>query len=298
MFNPASVLAAGFCDHLAETFLQTFPDQKTHLAGFLNQTAREILDHLHSSDAPYHNSEHTMMVALVGQQILLGQHKTRAVQPEDWLHYILALLVHDIGFVRGICDGDTPNEVVINNAGERVCPPRGATDGCLAPYHVDRGKMYARRRFAGSDLVDAERIARAIEYTRFPVPDDTAYACNESEPALVRAADLIGQIADPAYLRKISGLYHEFRETGDAQKFGYSSPMDLVEQFPDFFHQQVEPLIGPAVAHLEKTQDGKALVVQLYSRVSQIARGENTTGPFSGLPETSDRGPEGEGACI
>ncbi len=286
MFNPATVLAAGFCDHLTETYLQVFPDQKTRYAEFLNHTAREILEHLSNCDAPYHNSEHTMMVTLVGQQILLGQHKTSTVHPEDWLHYILALLIHDIGFTRGVCDGDTPNEVVINDAGERVCPPRGATDAYLGPYHVDRGKIYARDRFAGCDFIDAERIAQAIEYTRFPVPDDPAYTCLESEPALVRAADLIGQIADPYYLRKLSGLYHEFVEIGFALKLGISSPMDLLEQVPGFFHQYVEPLISPALAHLGQTPDGKELVVQLYSRVSQASRRENTLGPFTGPADT------------
>ncbi len=282
MFNPAAVLAAGFCDHLAAVYLQVFPDQKTQYADFISQTAREILDHLGKTDAAYHNAEHTMMVTLVGQQILLGRHKAGPMQPKDWLHYILALLIHDIGFTRGVCEGDAPGEVVINTAGERVCPPRGATDAWLAPYHVDRGKIYARQRFADSDLIDAERIARAIEHTRFPVPDGTAHACCESEPALVRAADLIGQMADPHYLRKISGLYHEFQETGFAQTIGYTSPMDLVEQFPSFFHQQVEPLIGPALEHLRQTSDGKEIVAQLYNQVSQVSRGENTLGPFAG----------------
>ena len=282
MFNPAAVLAAAFGDHLAETYMQSFPDQKTQYADFLNHTARETLEHIGASDAPYHNSEHTMMVTLVGQQIIQGKHKTNKVSPEDWLHYIVALLLHDIGFTRGVCDRDTSNEVVINDAGERVCPPRGATDGYLAPYHVDRAKIYVRRRFAGSDFIDPERIAQAIEYTRFPVPDDPAYACIETEPALVRAADLIGQIADPRYLSKISGLYHEFLETGFARELGFNSPMDLVEQFPSFFHQQVEPLIGPALEHLKQTPDGKKLITQLYTRVSEVSHRENTLGPFPG----------------
>jgi len=286
MFNPAQVLAAAFGDHLSETYLQAFPEQKAQYADFLNHVARETLEHIGASDAPYHNSEHTMIVTLVGQQIIHGKHKTSRMHPEDWLHYILALLLHDIGFTRGVCDGDTSNEVVINDAGDLVCPPRGATDAYLAPYHVDRGRIYARQRFAGSDFIDPERIAQAIEYTRFPVPDDPAYADCESEPALVRAADLIGQIADPHYLRKISDLYQEFLETGIAQKLGYRSPRDLVEQFPSFFHQQVEPLIGPALEHLRQTPDGKELILQLFNRVSQVSRGENTLGPFSGPADT------------
>lgn len=282
MFNPAAVLAAAFGDHLAETYLQAFPDQNTHFADVLNNTARETLQQIGKSDAAYHNAEHTMMVTLVGQQIIRGKHKAGMVHPEDWLHYIVALLLHDIGFTRGVCEGDAANTVVIDDAGETVCPPRGATDAFLAPYHVDRAKIHVFQRFADSDLIDAGRVAQAIEYTRFPAPDDPAYACLESEPALTRAADLIGQIADPHYLRKISALYHEFLETGFAEMLGYGSPMDLVEQFPNFFHQQVEPLIGPALEHLKQTSDGTELIEQLYNRVSEASRSENALGPFAG----------------
>ncbi|MGA9434463.1 MAG: hypothetical protein WBV62_09530, partial [Roseobacter sp.] len=207
MFNPTAVIAAEFGDHLAETYLQYFSGRKPEYAAFISGSARMLLERLGNSDALYHNAEHTMMVTLVGQQIIRGQLVTRAVQPEDWLHFIVALLVHDIGYSRDVCAGDTDSEVVVNRAGDKTCPPRGASDAFLAPYHVDRGKIYARQRFAASSLIDEERIAAAIEYTRFPVPDEPAYSDTTSEAALVRAADLIGQIADPFYHRKIGGLY-------------------------------------------------------------------------------------------
>ncbi|MEM7076617.1 MAG: metal-dependent phosphohydrolase [Pseudomonadota bacterium] len=282
MFNPAAVLSAAFGDHLAETYLKAFPEQKPHYAQTLIDVGRDALVLISTSDAPYHNAEHTMMVTLVGQQIILGQQKTGVLHPEDWLHYIVALLLHDIGFARGACEGDTPNEVVINDAAERVCPPRGASDAVLGPYHVDRGRIYARQRFAGSDIIDAARIARAIDYTRFPVPDDPAYANTESEPALVRAADLIGQIADPFYLCKLNALYSEFVETGFADKLGCRSAMDLVEQFPGFFHEQVEPLIGPALDHLRQTPEGKEVIARLQRRLSDTSFSKNPFGPFPG----------------
>lgn len=282
MFNPAAVLSAAFGDHLAETYLRAFPDQSARYADILNQVAREAMERIGRSDAPYHNSEHTMIVTLVGQQIIQGKQETSAVCPEDWLHYVVALLLHDIGFTRGVCEGDTINEMVINDAGERVCPPRGATDASLGPYHVDRGKMFARSRFADHDVIDSERIAQAIEYTRFPVPDDPVYTCLDSEPALVRAADLIGQIADPGYFSKMSALYCEFLETGFAEVLGCHSSRDLVALFPSFFHEQVEPLIGPALEHLGHTPDGKEVIAQLYSRVSDASDHENNVGPFTG----------------
>ena len=88
MFNPTAVVTDSFCDHLAETFLQAYPEQNAHLADVLNQIARETLGHINTSDALYHNAEHTMLVTLVGQQIILGQLSTRAGPPEDWVHYV------------------------------------------------------------------------------------------------------------------------------------------------------------------------------------------------------------------
>jgi hypothetical protein len=51
-------------------------------------------------------------------------------------------------------------------------------------------------------VLDGDRIARAIELTRFRVPDDDDHAETDSELGLVRAADLIGQLADPRYPQK------------------------------------------------------------------------------------------------
>jgi hypothetical protein len=57
-------------------------------------------------------------------------------------------------------------------------------------------------------ILDAVRIARAIEHTRFPPSFDPVENDNE-EGLLLRAADLIGQLGDPHYLRKANALYYE-----------------------------------------------------------------------------------------
>jgi len=213
-----------------------------------------------------------MMVTLVGQQILRGRLVSDSVPPEDWLHYTLALLVHDIGYVRGICAGDTDDAVVIDLDGTTKPWPRGASDAFLAPHHVERGMIYARTRFASSVFVDEERIAAAIDFTRFPIPGEARYGDTGGEFALVRAADLIGQMGDPFYHRKINGLFHEFSEIGMAQKLGYDSPADLIDKYPDFFWSQVQPYIGPAIGHLEQTIEGKQWIAQLYNNIFQATR--------------------------
>ena len=282
MFNPNSVVASAFADDLSNLYLQHFSHRNEDYAAYIGGAARLVLERIGNSDALYHNTEHTIMVTAVGQQILRGRLVTDALQPEDWLHYTLALLVHDIGYCRGVCRGDKPDELVINSDGDTFVPPRGASDAILTPYHVDRGIVYIRERFGRSAAIDEERIVRAVEFTRFPVPQDPKFADTESEPALVRAADLIGQMADPFYHRKINGLYHEFSETGTARQLGYDSPIDLVEHYPAFFWSQVQPLIGPALRYLEATMEGKQWVAQLYNHIFQVERRTSTLGPFAG----------------
>jgi len=285
MFNPNAVISNAFGEYLSNLYLSYFSHRNEEYAAYIGGAARLILERIGNSDAPYHDTEHTIMVTLVGQQILRGRLLSHAIRPDDWLHYTLALLVHDIGYCRDVCRGDKDGEVVISSEGDTIVPPKGSSDAILAPYHIERAKIYARERFAESQMVDENRIIRAIEFTRFPVPQDPKFADTESEPALVRAADLIGQMGDPFYHRKISGLFHEFTEVGIARQLGYDSPIDLVEQYPKFFWSQVRPYIGPALRYLEVTVEGKQWVAQLYNHIFQVETRSRNLGPFPGPSE-------------
>jgi len=191
----------------------------------------------------------------------------------------LAALNHDIGYVRGICAGDTPEHFVIDAAGNTVTPPRGASDAFLMPYHVERSKIMVRERFAPVSFIDEERIAAAIELTRFPVPDDEDHAATDTEAGLVRAGDLIGQLGDPLYLRKLNALYHEFVENGTQERLGYTSPADMVDRYPQFFWSKVERYIGDALRYLEMTMEGKQWVATLYSHIFAIEHNRRRMGP-------------------
>jgi len=134
---------------------------------------------------------------------------------------------------------------------------RVASDAVLAPFHVDRGKIYARQRFAQSKFVDEERIVQAIEMTRFPVPKEPAYQETATEGALVRAADLISQLASLFYHRKLNALHAEFAEIGITERLGCQNPADLAGMYTDFYKLQVEPFVQDAIRFLELTTEGK-----------------------------------------
>jgi hypothetical protein len=186
--------------------------------------------------------------------------------------------------VRGICAGDTAEEFVIDAAGKTVTPPRGASDAYLAPYHVERGKIMVRERFAPVSFIDEERIASSIELTRFPVPDDDDHAATDTDAALVRAGDLIGQMGDPLYPRKLNALYHEFVEIGVDERLGYSSPADMADRYPQFYWSKVERYLGDALRYLEMTMEGKQWTANLYSHIFAIEHNRRRMGPQPGPP--------------
>ncbi|MGI9416163.1 MAG: metal-dependent phosphohydrolase [Hyphomicrobiales bacterium] len=283
MLNPISLAADGLGENLTRTYRQYFGSREPEYATYLGGAARLMLERIGNSNALYHDVHHTMMVTLCGQQIMRGRLLSEALTPRDWLHFTLALLVHDIGYVRGVCKQDTTSEFVINADGDTVTPPRGASDAYLTPYHIDRGKIYVRERFDQSDYIDGERIADLIEMTRFPIPQTPEHQNTESEGALVRAADLIGQMGDPFYHRKSNGLYWEFLETGTTEKMSYRSPADLTDKYPEFFWSCVEPYIGPAVEYLRLTTEGKKWIANLYANVFQVEHGTHHIGPFPGV---------------
>lgn len=262
-----------FVKELKRAYRQTYSDMEPGLGNLVAWTGRLALENIANSDALYHNVEHTIMVALVGQAILKGKHLCKGgVTPRDWAHFMMALLCHDIGYVRGICMDDREGRVATGMDGETVALPPGGTDAALAPYHLDRAKRFIRERFGGQLLVevDAEVIAAYIEMTRYPVPEGDAYRDTSGYPGLVRAADFIGQLGDPNYLRKIPALFYEFEETGENARIGYANPGDMRERYARFYWNSVNPYIQGALRYLRVTQEGKQWIANLHSHVFEV----------------------------
>jgi len=253
--------------HLALEFRRTFGSRHEPLAEVLEGTARLAIECLAQSDALYHDLEHTLLVSLVGQDILRGRLLRESLLPTDWLHFMAACLMHDIGYVGGLLDEDIGRACVSDGQGRTVTLPRGASDAMLSPYHVDRSKLFVMRRFSDLEQIDASRIAQMIEFTRFPAPEGQNDTESDKETGLVRAADFIGQLGDPHYLRKANALYREFEETGVNLRLGFTSPADIVERYPTFFWTQVAKKIMPAVRHLEVTVEGRTWLAHLHANV-------------------------------
>ena len=272
MIDVAALVIDDLIARLGEAYRRTFGSQDPHVPEIVGWAAELALENIARSDAPYHDVEHTVMVTWVGAEILRCHHlREGAVQPRDWMHFLVALLCHDIGYVRGICQGDSPGLYLTGQGSTLTSLPPGATDASLQPWHVDRGMRFVRERFATSPWLDVEVLASHIAYTRFPVPDDPAFQETRTLRGLVRAADLIGQLADPYYLRKLPSLFQEFRETGMDGSYGFAHADAMREGFPKFYEGSVRPSIAYAIELLRTTARGRQWVASLHAHVYEAA---------------------------
>ena len=259
-----------------------FGSSYANLPELLPYVAKLALECIGNSDALYHNVEHTMLVTLVGHDILFGRALLRPSTGSDYV-FILACLIHDIGYVRGIIHGDQDGVYVVDGTGRTVELPIGSSDAALAPYHVDRSKLFAVDRLDAVDEIDAARVARAIEYTRFPYAATSANELkddlDEEEGLLLRAADLIGQLGDPNYMKKSNALFYEFEETGLNKSLGYATPADVVYKYPQFYWTSVAPQIQTAISYLNVTSSGRQWIGNLYGNVFRAEREVRLSGP-------------------
>jgi hypothetical protein len=270
-------LAVDALEEFLRSFMRRrFGSVRKDLTELVPIAARLALECIGNSDALYHNVEHTLLVTLAGHEIFRGRALQANLTAEDYAHVIFACLTHDIGYVRGLLEEDDEDGFVIDATGTKVTLSRGASDASLMPYHVDRSKLFMMRRLEGVAPIDKQRVANAIEGTRFPSLEGQQY---DEEASLLRAADFIGQLGDPNYLRKANALYYEFEEVGINRQLGYASPADIVERYPQFYWNSVAPHIQTEIGYLNKTASGRQWIANLYANVFRAEREIQLSGP-------------------
>jgi len=270
-------LAADALEEFLGSYMRRwFGSSQSPLVEIVPGAARMALGCIGNSDALYHNVEHTMLVTLAGLDILRGRALQTHLTVDDFAHVIIACLAHDIGYVRGLFKEDDADGFVIDSKGTKVVLPRGSSDAGLMPHHVDRSKLYVMERIEGVAELNRQRIALAIEGTRFPPMDGQQYGV---EASIVRAADFIGQLGDPNYLRKANALYYEFEEVGINRQLGYDSPADLVNRYPQFYWDSVAPHIQNEIRYLNMTPSGRQWISNLYGNVFRAERDIALSGP-------------------
>lgn len=287
MLNLQKLAINHFVEELKKAYSELYSvidDRYCNIAAWIGQLA---LENIANTDALYHNLHHTIMVSSVGIEILKGKHiLDGGVTPEEWLHFMLATLCHDIGFVRGICEKDHNGTIATGIGNETIKLSHTKSDAALTPYHVDRSKLFIKERFGEklfAEEINADLVIDYIEMTRFPIPDNDFYKPTKTLGGLVRAADFIGQLGDPNYLKKIPALFYEFVETGNDKHLNYENPGQMRSSYAKFYWSAVNPYIHDALKYLHVTQEGKQWVANLQSHVFDVEHKQYRQEPFTDL---------------
>ena len=100
-------LAADALEEFLGSYMRRrFGSSHSRLAEIVPAAARIALECIGNSDALYHNVEHTLLVTLAGHEILRGRALHSHMTADDYAHVIIACLLHDIGYVRGLFQED------------------------------------------------------------------------------------------------------------------------------------------------------------------------------------------------
>src|SRR5262244_4576219 len=120
MMTLPELAAEALGSFLASDIKDRFGSSHARLAELIPFAARLALECIGNSDALYHNIEHTMLVTLAGHDIFKGRALLVSTTPTDYAHFIVACLTHDIGYVRGVVQGDSDEGYVADGDGRLV----------------------------------------------------------------------------------------------------------------------------------------------------------------------------------
>lgn len=169
---------------------------------------------------PYHNLHHTLDVFLCAVRLMHGVHISVSPLTDHEMNWImLATLMHDIGYVQRIDEGDA------------------GTGAQHTLTHVGRGIKFMQQYVLDHEF--PQGFAKPVEYlmnSTNPALDFNSIVFPDPRIRLlsqiVGSADIVGQMSDRTYLEKLLFLYLEFKEA----HFGnYASLLDLLRQTKDFY---------------------------------------------------------------
>ncbi|HYE49632.1 MAG TPA: hypothetical protein VEB20_08580 [Azospirillaceae bacterium] len=267
MFRPSDIVIDAFVAHLRDSFCAAFPAAPGAHLDALVRAVRVGANRIALADALYHDLDHTVVVTRVGEDIMRGKMiRDGRVTSLDWVHFTAALVLFAIGFCRDLVPGDRGESCVISPSGMRLRLPEGSTAGRLWPWFAERGMMFVRCFFEDDPVLDPDRLAAMIDYARFPPPLDT-HPEIASYPGLLRAAHLIGAIADPYFPQKLKPLTLELEESGMLSQLGFRNVVEFRAGYPKLFWELLNPIIKDGVDLLEYTPPGRLWLASMRAHL-------------------------------
>lgn len=176
----------------------------------------------------YHDYRHTIDVFVATMRLIDGGHILgRGISAQYASDALIAALFHDAGYIQESDDDE-------------------GTGAKYTKTHVVRSADFVFRH-AGllvGDESGASRVAHIIMGTDLGLAwDGLEFSLPEEKRAgeILAAADLLGQMADRAYLEKLLFLYYEFLEAGIG---GYETAFDILRKTASFYKGIADRLDG------------------------------------------------------
>lgn len=179
-------------------------------------------------DTGYHDIHHITSVVLAAARIADGLFLRNGPYPVELAWVLLtAALCHDAGYIRADSE-------------------EGGTGARFTAVHVRRSADFVLANAArwGLDDESAAGVARLIYATGLKgefAAQSWADDAEREAGTILASADLIGQMADRAYLEKLLFLYYEFKEAGFP---GYDTEFDILRKTMGFYELTMERLDG------------------------------------------------------
>jgi len=226
--DPALVL-----DAVSRLFGESFPEEGfapvRAVFGAVARLYAGAFPGYRACNTEYHDYCHSLEVFSACARLLDGAALSgAALGEEDAADVLAAALLHDSGYIQA--EGDLVG-----------------TGAKYTRSHVDRSAAFTLAHAAELGLPPerARRLARLILGTDLARPWEGLELRGPAErlaAAILAAADLLGQMADRAYLEKLLFLYYEFREAGIE---GYSTAFDILKKTAGFYAAVEARLDGP-----------------------------------------------------
>ncbi len=176
------------------------------------------------SNTPYHDLEHTALVSLTMGRILDGAVRSGVRFPsEELLAGLLSAIFHDTGYLQEASE-------IGGNGAQHTHDHETRSVTRLVEF---AGAMQLSRR---AIALCRETIAHTSARSRTGSSDIDQFL-DRGDPAsllptYLMFADIMGQMADRAYLEKILLLFREFQQAGIDT---YENEFELLKQTPSFY---------------------------------------------------------------
>jgi hypothetical protein len=262
--------------------------------GFIDEyivTVEDLFSGNHSKyqamDTAYHDITHTLQATLCLTELICHRYQNDVLPQiiaRDFRHALVAVLMHDIGFLKKVGDNDGTGAKYSHLHEKRSCK-------------IAR-QLLEKRDWSNDDILLVENLISSTgpraDLTRIKYRSKTERLLGQ----IVCTADYIGQMSDPRYPDRLESLFNEFEESYRYQQlppsqWPFKSFESLLRGTPAFWEHFVQRKLNDECdglwRHLECPVTGNNPYME--SLQSNLAKIQVRISDLADLSEADDHNP-------